>query len=71
MSEDFEKLLAPPTMRVPDAGKILGMAPNAAYRAAKSGDIPTIRVGGKIIVPTAKLRAMLGLPPHGAAPIAA
>jgi hypothetical protein len=37
------------TLSVPEAGRIyfdLGM--NASYEAAKRGDIPTIKIGGKI-----------------------
>ena len=32
-----------------------------AYEAAKRGDLPTIRIGRRYLVPTAPLRRMLGL----------
>ena len=39
-----------PTMSVPEAGKMyFGLARNASYEAARRGDIPTIRVGGRIM----------------------
>ena len=53
--------LTRPTISVPEAGQILGIGRNAAYDAAQIGDIPTIKIGGKILVPVAKLAALLGL----------
>ena len=38
---------------------MLGISRSAAYRAAARGEIPTIRIGGRLLVPTAKLYAML------------
>ncbi|WP_433344183.1 helix-turn-helix domain-containing protein [Micromonospora sp. CA-111912] len=58
---DYATLLSRPTMSVTEAGLILGINRGGAYEAAKRGDIPTIRIGVRLIVPTAKLRAMLGL----------
>jgi hypothetical protein len=43
------------------AGKLFGLKRNASYAAVKSGDIPSIRIGGRIVVPTAPLRKMLGI----------
>ena len=34
---------------------------NAAYAAAKSGQLPSIKFGGKIVVPTARLKRLLGI----------
>jgi hypothetical protein len=45
----------------PDAGRALRLERTATYQAARRGDIPTIRIGRKIVVPTAALRRMLGL----------
>ncbi|MEQ6898463.1 hypothetical protein [Microbacterium sp. KR10-403] len=44
----------------PDAGQIMHLGRNATYEAAARGDIPTIRIGRRIVVPVAKLRRMLG-----------
>lgn len=58
----LEEALSLPTISVPDAGRLFfGLARNAAYDAAKSGDIQTIKVGGRIVVPVAPLAAKLGL----------
>ncbi|GAA3721089.1 hypothetical protein GCM10022224_103610 [Nonomuraea antimicrobica] len=50
-----------PTISVPRAGELLELGRAASYEAAKRGDIPTIRIGRKLAVPTAKLLALLGL----------
>ena len=50
-----------PTLSVPEAGRILGIGRSAAYEAVKSGDIPAIKVGRSVRVPTARLLALLGL----------
>jgi excisionase family DNA binding protein len=38
---------------VPEAGRLLGLSRNAAYAAAKRGDIRTIRIGRRLVVPKA------------------
>jgi hypothetical protein len=43
------------------AGRILGLKRGAIYAAARSGDIKTIRFGRLLKVPTAWLKAKLGL----------
>jgi excisionase family DNA binding protein len=50
------------TISVEDAGKILGYSRNSAYEAAKTGELPTIRLGRKLRVPRAALEKMLGEP---------
>jgi len=52
--------IAQRTVTIEEAGRILGVGRSAAYSAAKAGEIPTIKVGRRLIVPVAKLRAMLG-----------
>ncbi len=61
MDDKLREALAGLTVKVEVAGQALGVGRNAAYAAAKRGDIPTIRIGGAIRVPTAPLRKMLGL----------
>lgn len=51
-----------PTVSVVRAGKCCGLAKGASYRAAARGDLPVIRIGQKLRVPTAALLDMLGLP---------
>lgn len=45
----------------PDTGQILGLGRAATYASAKRGEIPTLPLSGKLRVPTAALRRMLGL----------
>ncbi len=47
------------TMTVEEAARTLGIGRNAAYQAAKTGEIPTIRIGKRILVPRVKLELML------------
>ncbi len=50
-----------PTLSVPAAGLYLGLGRAQAYAAASRGEIPTLRVGRRILVPTALLARRLGL----------
>ena len=49
-----------PTMSIPEAAKVLGIGLNGAYEAAKRGEIPTIRVGKRILVLREPLKKLLG-----------
>jgi excisionase family DNA binding protein len=40
------------TISVPQAGKWLGVGRNAAYEAARRGEIPTIKIGRLLRVPS-------------------
>ena len=51
------------TLTVEEAGRLLGISRGAAYRAAACGQIPTIRLGRRLLVPTARLHQLLGLTP--------
>ena len=53
--------LSQPTMTVDDAASIMKISRASAYEAVRSGEIPSIRIGRRIVVPTAALRRMLGL----------
>lgn len=50
-----------PTISVEEAGEALGVSRSAAYLGVRSGEIPSIRIGRRIVVPTAALRKLLGL----------
>jgi hypothetical protein len=59
-----ELLQLPPMIPVPLAGRILGLrSRSAAYRAAARGDLPTIRMCGKLFVPTELVLQKIGLRP--------
>ncbi len=51
----------PPTISVEEAGELLGISRRSAYRAAARGELPTLRLGRRLVVPTAKLLALLGV----------
>jgi hypothetical protein len=46
---------------IPEAGAMVGLGRNAAYQAARAGEIPTIRIGGISIVPAAVWLKKLGV----------
>lgn len=51
-----------PLVTIPVAGDLLGMSRSQAFRAARIGELPTLRLGGGRRVPTAALYGLLGLP---------
>ncbi len=61
MDDELQTLLSGLTLTVEQAGRALGIGRNAAYAAAKRGDIPTLKIGGAIRVPAAALRRMLSI----------
>lgn len=50
-----------PTLTVEEAAVYLGVSRASAYNAARAGQLPTVRVGRRLLVPTAALRRMLEL----------
>lgn len=50
-----------PVMTVEDVARVLGVSRSSAYTAVGAGQIPSVRIGRRICVPTARLRDMLGL----------
>lgn len=55
------------TITVPEAGSMLGLGRDAAYAAAKRGEIPTLRFGKRLVVPVPRLLALLEAPATPAA----
>jgi len=57
--------VAPPSERgvlaysVPQAGRLIGLSRNASYEAAARGEIPTMRVGSRLIVPVVAFKRLL------------
>jgi hypothetical protein len=47
----------------PQVGRILQLGRAATYEAARTGKIPTLRFGRRIVVPTAELRRLLHIDP--------
>ncbi len=47
------------TTTITEVAKVLGIGRNQAYEAARRGDIPTIKIGKRLLVPLAALERML------------
>jgi excisionase family DNA binding protein len=50
----------PAVFTVEEAGRLLRVSRGAAYEAVRRGEIPSVRIGRRILVPAAALRALLG-----------
>ena len=55
MQQQTERL----TYSVEEAARLLGLGRNSAYEAAKSGQLPTIKIGRRLLVPRDALKRML------------
>ena len=53
----------PGLLKVEQASALMGISRSAAYRAVASGDLPSVRFGCRLYVPTARLLELLGLVP--------
>jgi excisionase family DNA binding protein len=52
------------TLTVPEVSALLGLSRNGTYAAIAAGEIPSIRIGRRLLVPKAALGRMLaGVPP--------
>ena len=51
----------PPLLGVEEACELLGISRYAGYQAARAGELPTLRLGRRVFVPTAKLLNLIGL----------
>ncbi len=47
------------TVTVEEAGALLGIGRNLAYQAVRSGEIPSIRIGKRLLVPRDALNGLL------------
>ena len=47
------------TTTIPEAAELLGIGRNTAYEAVRRGEIPTIRIGKRILVPVSALDRLL------------
>ena len=53
--DDSERL----TLTVPEAARLLGIGRGLAYELARTGDLPVLRLGKRLLVPRAQLEHML------------
>ncbi len=57
--KEDERPIVRRTYSIDEVAKLLGIGRNSAYEAARRGDFPTIKVGGRIVVPKVALDRML------------
>lgn len=46
-------------LSVPEAAELLGLSRSSAYAAVKRGDIPSVRVGGRVLVSMRALEQLI------------
>lgn len=54
-----------PVVSIEQAARLVGMSRAAAYRAVAGGELPTISLAGRRVVPVAALYRLLALPVPG------
>ncbi|MFE3059845.1 helix-turn-helix domain-containing protein [Nocardia sp. NPDC059239] len=57
--EALRRLLGEPTISIPDAARLLGIGRSTVYAAVKSGELPAIRVGHRVRIPSRWIREAL------------
>lgn len=62
---NVEQLAERVTVTVPEAGQVLGIGRDAAYAAAHRGEIPTLKLGHRLVVPVPRLLSLLGVTTPG------
>ena len=56
-----QRMDLPSLLKVEQASALMGISRSAAYRAVAAGDLPSVRFGCRLYVPTARLLELLGL----------
>jgi len=54
----------PVTLTVEEAAHVLRIGRNSAYDAIARGDLPSVRIGGRVLIPSARLLALFGVEVH-------
>jgi excisionase family DNA binding protein len=60
----LQRVHLPGLLKVEQASVLMGISRSAAYRAVAAGDLPSVRFGCRLYVPTARLLELLGLVPE-------
>jgi excisionase family DNA binding protein len=55
----IDELRTRTVITVPEAGEVFGLPRSSAYRAVAEGHIPSLRLGGRLVVPVPPLLRML------------
>jgi excisionase family DNA binding protein len=56
-----QRMHLPGLLKVEQASSLMGISRSAAYRAVATGDLPSVRFGCRLYVPTARLLELLGV----------
>lgn len=54
-------MMTRPTLTMDEVCELYGIGRSAAYSAARRGEIPALRIGRRLVVPTEHVRRALGL----------
>jgi len=55
---DLERL--PPTLKPEEAFALLGLGRTTGYELIRKNELPALRLGGKLLIPTASLLRLIG-----------
>lgn len=58
-SKEVQDILSKPTATVEEAGRVLGIGRRQAYEGVRQKEIPSLRIGKRIVIPTRRLIAMI------------
>jgi len=53
-----DPLDAPLLLAVPDAARLLGIGPTFAWELVRAGDLPSVKLGRRVLVPRAALERL-------------
>ena len=56
---EVNEIMGQPTCSVEEAAKVLHIGRTQAYRAVRSGELRSIRIGKRVLVPTSAIRQLL------------
>jgi excisionase family DNA binding protein len=59
--ELMQALMDEAAVSVDEVAVLLSLSRHSAYEGVKAGEIPSVRIGRRVLVPTAGLRALLGI----------
>jgi excisionase family DNA binding protein len=60
----LQRAQLPGLLKVEQASALMGISRSAAYRAVAAGDLPSVRFGCRLYVPTVRLLELLGVVPE-------
>jgi len=58
--DDLLRQDLPLALSVKEASRLVGVSPGRLYEGVRRGEIPSLRIGSRILIPTHKLVEMLG-----------